>query len=131
MKTEANATKETCSNSKPTVWWFVKSQRSHWIPTNADTGRKYDFDIPARRVSILKSSIHRAMDVSYAQGGVHIRHPVRSALVAAARVRRIKIKVRTFSYSRTKPEVVLPTIVTKRQLSAEPQAASECELPKP
>jgi len=42
MKTEANATKETCSTSDHTVWWFVKSQRSHWIPTNADTGRKYD-----------------------------------------------------------------------------------------
>ena len=111
MKTEANATKETYSNSNHTVWWFV---RFHWIPTNADTGRKYDFDTPARRVSILKSSIHRGMGVFCAQAEVHIRQPVRSALVAAARVRRVKIKVRTFSYSRTKPEVVLPTIVTKR-----------------
>src|SRR6266850_7134734 len=93
MKTEANATKETFSNNNHTVWWFVKSQRSHWIPTNADTGRKCDFDIPARRVPILKSSIHRAMDGSYAQGEVQIRHRVRSALVAAARVRRIKTKV--------------------------------------
>ncbi len=114
MKTEANATKETGSKSKHTVWWFVNSQRSHWIPTNADTGRKYDSHIPARRVSILKSNSHRAMDVSYFQADVHIRYPVRSALVAAARVRRVKMKVRTFSYSRTKPEVVLPTIVTKR-----------------
>jgi len=49
--------------------------------------------IPARRVSILKSSSHRGMDVSSAQGEVHIRHPVRSALVAAVRVNRLIMAV--------------------------------------
>lgn len=100
MKTKANASKETCSSSKHTVWWFVNSLRSHWIPTNADTGRKYECDLPAGRISIFKSSIYRAMDVSCANGEVHIHHRVRSALVAAARVRRIKMKVRTFSWKR-------------------------------
>jgi hypothetical protein len=76
MKTEANATKETDSKSKHAVWWFVNSQRAHWIPTNADSGRRYDFDIPARRVSILKSSSHCGMDVSCFQANVHIRHRV-------------------------------------------------------
>src|ERR1700693_600084 len=94
MKTEANATKETCSKSNHAVWWFVNSQRSHWIPTNADTGRKYDSHIPARRVSILNSNSHRAMDVSCAHAEVHVRHRVRSALVAAARGCRVKMKVR-------------------------------------